>query len=314
MKRVLFCNIAYMQYYDALSVKETPKHGGRYVQETGDAFEKNNFHICEDGKVRGFVETKYVDGSATAQQPKQLRIENIDPNYKKADCIEGVTVIFCAHSDVRKKTVIIGWYTDAVVYRNRPQYHGRQFNLECKAENACLLNEKARSFEVPRANKADYGFGQSNVWYAKDDGATEYLNTVRNYVATKISVNLKENENIPQEISEEYAESGVGKKILVNKYERNPVARRKCIDKYGSSCLICGFNAATMYGEDFEGRIEVHHIVPINEIKQDYRVDPVRDLMPVCPNCHMMLHTKMSDGTFLTPGQLRDRIGRLKML
>jgi len=41
----------------------------------------------------------------------------------------------------------------------------------------------------------------------------------------------------------------------------------------------------------------VHHIKPISEIGEDYLVDPVRDLVPVCPNCHRMLHIK-PDGVF----------------
>ena len=58
-ERILFCNVAHMEYYDYDMHEETPKHGGSYVAETGDAYEKNNFHVCEDGFVRGFVETKY---------------------------------------------------------------------------------------------------------------------------------------------------------------------------------------------------------------------------------------------------------------
>ena len=46
------------------------------------------------------------------------------------------------------------------------------------------------------------------------------------------------------------------------------------------------------YGPEFKGKIEVHHIVPISEIGEDYVVDPVNDLVPVCPNCHTALHSK----------------------
>ena len=59
MNIVLFCNIAYMKYYDADILEDPPKHGGAYVTETGDALEKSNFHVCEDGIIRGFVETKH---------------------------------------------------------------------------------------------------------------------------------------------------------------------------------------------------------------------------------------------------------------
>jgi 5-methylcytosine-specific restriction protein A len=119
-------------------------------------------------------------------------------------------------------------------------------------------------------------------------------------------------ESIPQEIPDAYIESGIGKKILVNQYERNPIARRRCLEIYGKCCLICGFDAAEIYGKDFEGKIEVHHIVPINELKQDYLVDPARDLIPICPNCHTILHTKMKNGNYPTIELLRIKIAQNK--
>lgn len=305
MNRILFCNIAYMQYYDYSSIKEVPKHGGKYVTETGDAYEKHNFHVCDDGKVRGFVETKYIDGSASAQRPRQLRIENIDPTCKNDASIDAVTVIFCAHSDVQKKTVIVGWYNNATVYRGRPKYKDRQFNIECAAEDAFLLPETARTYFVPRATYGGIGFGQSNVWYAKDVFSSGYVENVLKLVNGYSGAPLTGDAPMPQIIPDEYKESGIGKKVYVNKYERNPLARRKCLDVHGTSCVICGFNALDFYGLDFEGKIEVHHIVPINEIDQEYRVDPIKDLIPVCPNCHTMLHTKMRNGNYPTIPMLK---------
>ena len=49
--------------------------------------------------------------------------------------------------------------------------------------------------------------------------------------------------------------------------------------------------------EEFSGKIEVHHRKPLYEIKEDYVVDPVKDLVPVCPNCHMVIHSK-KDGVY----------------
>jgi 5-methylcytosine-specific restriction protein A len=45
-----------------------------------------------------------------------------------------------------------------------------------------------------------------------------------------------------------------------------------------------------MYGDLGKGFIHVHHIVPISEIGTSYKVDPIKDLVPVCPNCHSMMH------------------------
>jgi len=30
----------------------------------------------------------------------------------------------------------------------------------------------------------------------------------------------------------------------------------------------------------------------LEDIKDEYEVDPINDLRPVCPNCHAMLHRK----------------------
>lgn len=79
-------------------------------------------------------------------------------------------------------------------------------------------------------------------------------------------------------------------RISVNAYERNQEARRLCIEIHGTSCCICGFNFGAAYGADAQGYIHVHHVRPLSEIKSDYVVDPARDLRPVCPNCHAVLH------------------------
>ncbi|CAI9678975.1 HNH endonuclease [Elizabethkingia anophelis] len=80
--------------------------------------------------------------------------------------------------------------------------------------------------------------------------------------------------------------------VVLNKYERNPVARRMCIEYYGFSCQICEFNFFATYGELGKEFIHVHHIVPLAEIGDTYEVDPITDLIPVCPNCHAMIHRK----------------------
>ena len=79
-------------------------------------------------------------------------------------------------------------------------------------------------------------------------------------------------------------------RITVNRYERDPVARQKCIEHYGSACVVCGFDFEKCYGSIGAGFIHVHHLVDIASIGGRYQVDPVMDLRPVCPNCHAILH------------------------
>lgn len=85
---------------------------------------------------------------------------------------------------------------------------------------------------------------------------------------------------------------GSKKTVTINAYERNSNARKQCIQHYGDACAVCGFRFADVFGEDFEGIIHVHHIKPFSEISKKYIVDPIKDLIPVCPNCHLVIHSK----------------------
>jgi 5-methylcytosine-specific restriction protein A len=102
-----------------------------------------------------------------------------------------------------------------------------------------------------------------------------------------------ETQPFPDEIaeSEEHIEGAV-KRVSVNRYERDPQARAKAIQHYGLRCQVCGFDFQTAYGALGEGFIHVHHTVPLKQIGNSYVVDPVKDLRPVCPNCHAMLHKR----------------------
>lgn len=98
---------------------------------------------------------------------------------------------------------------------------------------------------------------------------------------------------MPEEVSTPalYFE-GASRTIAINAYERDPRARKACIEHYGTMCCICGFDFGATYGELGKGFIHVHHVVPLSEIGRSYAVDPVRDLRPVCANCHAMLHKR----------------------
>lgn len=78
----------------------------------------------------------------------------------------------------------------------------------------------------------------------------------------------------------------------VNTYERSALARMRCIDKYGTRCYICRFTFGTRYGRTFDRLILVHHLRPLGEIRRKHRVRPIKDLRPVCANCHTILHTR----------------------
>lgn len=102
-----------------------------------------------------------------------------------------------------------------------------------------------------------------------------------------------DNQPLPEEIlpSDKYAEGAV-REILTNAYERDEKARREAIRHHGCACKVCGFDFESAYGSIGYGFIHVHHIVPLSSIGKEYIVNPKTDLVPVCPNCHAMIHRK----------------------
>ncbi len=79
-------------------------------------------------------------------------------------------------------------------------------------------------------------------------------------------------------------------KIFVNKYERNSEARKLCLENYGYTCQMCKLSMYETYGEYGKNFIHVHHRKPISEIGTEYKVNPIDDLIPLCPNCHEIIH------------------------
>ncbi len=98
---------------------------------------------------------------------------------------------------------------------------------------------------------------------------------------------------LPEELSTTptFAE-GATKRILVNAHERDPRARKLCIEYHGTSCTACGLSLGDQYGATGEGLIHVHHLKPLAEIGEEYEVDPISDMRPVCPNCHAIIHRR----------------------
>lgn len=91
---------------------------------------------------------------------------------------------------------------------------------------------------------------------------------------------------------------GMAYSVRINAYERNPIARKACIQHYGAICQICQFDFMDTYGDAMDGYIHVHHLNPLSEIGKTYKVDPIKDLIPVCPNCHAVIHSNWNRPTY----------------
>lgn len=93
-----------------------------------------------------------------------------------------------------------------------------------------------------------------------------------------------------------YEESSRLVESLRREQTRSPEARRRCLELKGTRCAVCGFDPVESWGA--HGVIQVHHLKPLHEsIGETGRTetDPVRDLVPICPNCHALIHSKPRD-------------------
>jgi len=76
------------------------------------------------------------------------------------------------------------------------------------------------------------------------------------------------------------------------RYERSPINRAACIELHGTRCKVCLIDFSERYGSIGHGFIEVHHIEPVSQIPSGTPIDPAKDLVPLCPNCHSMAHRR----------------------
>lgn len=78
--------------------------------------------------------------------------------------------------------------------------------------------------------------------------------------------------------------------VIRTEVKRNPAARTRCLALKGRRCIVCEKDLKKEYG--VPGIIHVHHLKPIFETCGAREVDPEKDLVPVCPNCHAVIHSK----------------------
>lgn len=79
------------------------------------------------------------------------------------------------------------------------------------------------------------------------------------------------------------------------RFERDQRNRDLAIKYHGLTCFGCGFNFGDTYGPLGEGFIEIHHVNPLHQNDNEVVIDPRKDLIPLCSNCHRMVHRSRSE-------------------
>lgn len=115
-------------------------------------------------------------------------------------------------------------------------------------------------------------------------GMTEFLKVVRSYPKQRLV-------DLPIDAPRETFVEGARREGRAAGYERDPKARAACLAHYGYQCAGCDFDPVATFGPGNErAAIEVHHLTPLAVVAEAHVVDPVKDLRPLCCNCHDMVH------------------------
>lgn len=73
--------------------------------------------------------------------------------------------------------------------------------------------------------------------------------------------------------------------------ERNRTLAHRAKQAQGYICKACGFDFEHTYGGIGREFIEAHHLTPLWELKgQRLTLDPKKDFVVLCSNCHRMIH------------------------
>lgn len=114
---------------------------------------------------------------------------------------------------------------------------------------------------------------------------------------------IQKDDPIPRETSVISESEGKRVSVWTTKYERSSKNRSSCIRNHGTRCAVCGFDFGETYGELGKDYIEVHHIKPLADLHDEVEINPITDLIPLCSNCHSMIHRRA--GRVLTVEELK---------
>ena len=173
--KILFCNITYSKRYTGNIEVDYLRSKGIWVRTYMDIHEKWNF-LNIDGNCYGYAMNK----------GNKFQIQRLEGINRKDDYAEDVLVVWCAlkpSEEGKPKTVIVGWYEHARVYRcyqsklTAPGGMVRHFFVTAKAEDCYLLPESRRTYVIDRVSSEGRGrgFGQCNMWYADSEYAKEHI-------------------------------------------------------------------------------------------------------------------------------------------
>ena len=197
----------------------------------------------------------------------------------------------------------------AVLHHKGKRYRAH-FQLDPKLQRTRLFWRSDFVNLLKRSLPDCFNHYENNLQTPKDPPLLRFKKTdgeIRSYVIEIINpgeIDL----DVDSELAEEQEPKAEGaiREYYGKRYERNTENRRRAIEFHGTVCSVCGFDFETVYGDRGKGFIEIHHTKPLSLTNGEVIINPETDLIPVCPNCHRMIHRRKDH--VLSIGEISDLI------
>ena len=273
---ILVCRVAWMPYYR--SNEELAVGGGAHVNKGKLPHESLNF-LPVDDTYYGYVQYK----------GKKLGIEKLGAEREDKK-VSDVLVVFCAEHPESRDFLVVGWYDDATVYRQRIRRPKPRRGVSFTADDATLAAESERCFRIPRARDnppSDFGgIGHQNIWYGLSNKKARNNKRVQAFRKRLIAyIGAPDMGQTPEDVAVEGRQRRLSERL-----ERRGNNRR-FIHSKGYRCEACDWSIDEDEREVWGSSFELHHLTPVHELREnETREVRAEDFAVLCASCHRAIH------------------------
>ena len=312
LPKVLICRISWMHEYHGLTNDAIRVPAGDFPKKNGWGGECWNFRTWR-GRMYGYARV-----NPRADPAPVVRRLNSGTD---ADSVDGVTVVWVAHTGSIDETFVIGWFERSKIcgqkFLRRPDaqriagetrkagvdikvdQEELKYFVTCNAEDARLLAEGERTFRVPTGKG---WMSRQHLLFYPDGGAKheKFKGRLLDYIAATSPLAHGSQTAVPYSAVDELVDGRgklEGEQVIVTHFqsERDTTmvkrAKNRFRRKHGRLfCEACKFDFQAKYGALGKGFIEAHHVTPLSE---GPRYNSPDDLMMLCANCHRMVHREI---------------------
>lgn len=161
-----------------------------------------------------------------------------------------------------------------------------------KLEANLNLNEAPLQIGSPSLNVVELELRVRARFLEEDNKYSRLHDSLTFTLCLLLPLFTQEESTLDESLDPNPEEEGELSRIEINKYERSKVNRALCLRHHGFTCANCRLSMDHVYGPLGSKVIHVHHIQPVSQMGTPRILDPITDLVPLCPNCHTIIHKR----------------------